>query len=101
MAHLHLDELRIGSVLDQMRNMTVAQTMWREIGIHAERVTVGREALLNLPRPQPPTPLGDPHRRVVIKSEPRPNVDQVILDGFGGPRHHGGDHASFRWGPSG
>lgn len=101
MSYLFLDELRVSSVLDQMRDMAVTQAMRREIRVHAERVAAGGEAFLDLSRPQPSTPFGDPHRWMLTKSEPGPNVDQVVLDGFSGPGHDGRDHASFRRGPSG
>jgi hypothetical protein len=36
---------------------------------------------------------------VVIEPEPGPDIEQVVLDDLSSPRHHGGNHASFRRGP--
>jgi len=60
-----------------------------------------RSPNVDLPRPQPPAPFGDPHRRMVVEPKPGPAIDQVVFDGLGGPGHHGRHHPPLRRRPSG
>lgn len=89
MTDLALHGRRVGAVLDLVRDMAVAQAVRHRIPIRTQRIPIGGEPILDLPRLQPTTPLRQPQRWLLrCLRVPRPGVGHVVGHGLHRPGHH-------------
>ena len=92
MPGLLLDEQRVRTVLDQVRDIRVTQAVDRQLGGQPGRGPPLREPVVNLTGRDPPAPLGQPQRRLPGRRlVARPDLLDVLGQCLSSPRHHRGD----------
>ena len=74
MPDLLLHEQRVDTVLDQVRNIGVAQAVHRQFAWQPGRRPPQGEPVIDLPRGDPAAPFGQPHRGVRGRLIPWPDL---------------------------